>query len=252
LVTGAAGSIGRALVAALKRDGETVDATDIDTLDVRNEDVVWNWFFDTLPDLVFHLAAAKHAPEGELDPYGVAQTNIDGTANVLAAAGDCGSRVVMASTCKACDPETAYGATKLIAERMVLNAGGSVARFYNVPLTSGDVFETWRDLPASEPLPVTPCSRYLMPLERALELLRLCSGLPSGRYSVDPGQLRKMSEIAEELYPGRPQRHMDPRRGDRLKEPLYAAHERLIPLDGGLVRIVSPHDPVVAPVMVAA
>lgn len=259
LVTGAAGSIGSALVRRLLTTVQAVDATDcavgtygVAALDVRDPDAVTDWFSSWPPALVFHLAAAKHAPHGELDPYAVADTNIGGTQNILDAAGDCGARVVMASTCKACDPETAYGATKLIAERMVLNAGGSVARFYNVPKTSGDVFETWRSLAVDAPLPVTPCSRYFISLDRAVELLVLVAELPSGRYCVDPGPARTMAEVADELYPGRPQQHMPPRRGDRLREPLCAAHERLVPLSGGLVQVVSPHDPVPARELVAA
>lgn len=252
LVTGAAGSIGSALVRRLRADGETVDATDRDTLDVRDGDAVADWFYISRPDLVFHLAGAKHAPEGELDPFGVAETNIVGTANVLKSAANWGARVVMASTCKACDPETAYGATKLIAERMVLNAGGTVARFYNVPESCGNVFELWRSLPADSPLPVTPCGRYFMPLEQAVELLLACAELPSGRYSVDPGRARTMAEVADALYPGREQLQIEPRRGDRLREPLCAAHERLLPLAGGFVQVVSGHDPVPARVALVA
>jgi FlaA1/EpsC-like NDP-sugar epimerase len=199
LVTGAAGSIGSALVRALEARGDMVDATDIDTLDVRYAADVDDWFLQSPPQLVFHLAGAKHAPEGELDPHAVAATNIGGTANVLESAAIVGAKVVMASTCKACDPETAYGATKLIAERMVLNAGGSVARFYNVPESAGNVFETWRALPFPEPLPVTPCSRYFMPLERAVELLLFSAEQRSGRYTVDPGPSRSMAEVAADL-----------------------------------------------------
>lgn len=254
LVTGAAGSIGSSLVRALERDGETVWGTDIDTLDVRDMFAVNRWFYvNPDPRIVFHLAGAKHAPDGEIDPFAVAESNITGTMNILEAAARCGARVVMSSTCKACDPETAYGATKLIAERMVLNSpGGVVARFYNVPESSGNVFETWRALPDSEPLPVTPCTRYFQSLKRAVNLLLVCARLPSGRYSVDPGPPRKMSDVAEEVYPGRAQTLMEPRRGDRLAEPLCALHERLLPFAGGLVQVVSAHDPVREPVEVAA
>jgi FlaA1/EpsC-like NDP-sugar epimerase len=252
LVTGAAGSIGSALVRRLEDAGETVDATDRDTLNVVDIDDIDNYFLESPPDLVFHLAGAKHAPEGEVDPFTVANTNIRGTALVVGAAVSdlCGARVVMASTCKACDPETAYGASKLVAERIVLNAGGTVARFFNVVESCGNVFETWRALPDDVPLPVTPCSRYFMSLDQAVDLLLRCAELPSGRYCVDPGPSRTMWEMADELYPSRIQAFILPRRGDRLREPLHAAHERWVPLTDGVVRVVSPHDPV--PALVAA
>jgi UDP-N-acetylglucosamine 4,6-dehydratase len=248
LVTGAAGSVGSALCARL---GKCV-ATDIDTMDVRFAETVRPVMQQVRPDLVYHLAGAKHAPDGEADPWRVAQVNTEGTWNVLRQAELVGARVVLASTCKACDPETAYGASKLIAERMVLNAGGWVARFYNVPESCGNVFELWRALPEDAPLPVTPCTRYFQPLEAAVGLLLAVRGLPSGRYSVDPGLPRRMADVADEVYPGRAQEEIPPRRGDRVAEPLCAAHERMFFVESGLVRIVSPHDPVPARELVAA
>src|ERR1044071_1030903 len=114
VVTGAAGSVGRALVATLERRGFDVIAHDIDTMDVTNAEQV-RWILAALrPGVIFHLAGAKHAPAGELDPFHVLNVNAMGTQNVLDAAGN--AKVILASTCKACDPETAYGASKLVAE----------------------------------------------------------------------------------------------------------------------------------------
>src|ERR1051326_1453551 len=116
LITGARGSLGVALAARLPG----AVRTDRDDMDVRSLTQIWRVFDREQPTLVYHLAGAKHAPEGELDPWMVAETNIVGTRNILEAAGHVGGRVVTASTCKACDPETVYGASKLIAERMTL------------------------------------------------------------------------------------------------------------------------------------
>jgi FlaA1/EpsC-like NDP-sugar epimerase len=256
LVTGALGSIGSAVVPRLRKAGAVVVATDLESydyrLDVRDSSEVDHWVKTTRPDLVFHLAGAKHAPEGELNPFGVAQTNITGTRYVLEAAAAVGAQVVLASSCKACNPETAYGATKLIAERMVLNAGGSVARFYNVAETSGNVFETWRGLPVDDPLPVTPCTRFFITLERAVGLLLAAASLPSGRYCVNPGEARWMADVAHELYPGRAQLMIEPRRGDRLHEPRYGTNERASLLGSDLEQVWSPHDPVVEPALAVA
>jgi FlaA1/EpsC-like NDP-sugar epimerase len=249
LITGAHGSLGTELQKRLAYrswggwNAAIVTTTDIDTMDVRDWDSVARVVRNVDPDVIFHLAGAKHAPLGEVDPFGVAETNISGTEHMIDAAESCGARVVLASTCKACDPETAYGATKLIAERMVLNACGSVARFYNVPETCGNVFELWRNLPEDEPLPVTPCSRYFISAEQAIDLLLWCAVLPSGRYCADPGRAKRMSQVAAELYPGRPQRRIPPRRGDRLREPRFAAGEVSVPVSVGLEAVFSPHDP---------
>lgn len=196
-----------------------------------------------IPAVVVHLAGAKHAPEGEVNPGHTSRVNVQGTENVLRAAERVGARVVTASTCKACDPETAYGASKLIAERMTLNAGGVVVRFYNVPETIGNVFRLWESLPAGEPLPVCDAWRYFVPLDRIIDLLVAALELPSGRYTVDPGLPRHMPDVAAELYPGRSQTLIPLRRGDRYMEPPYADSEEAEEIGSGWLRITSPHDP---------
>ena len=239
LVTGAEGSVGRALVPLL--DGR-VYATDISEIDVTRAGTVYEWVHDLRPRLIYHLAGAKHAPEGELDPSHVARVNINGTLNVLSAAAKVGARVVLTSTCKACDPETAYGASKLIAERATLNEGGVVIRFHNVPESSGNVFRLWESLSETDPLPVTDCWRYFTPLDKALELLVAAGGLETGRYCVPPGDPEWMPNVARRLYPGRELVTIPRRRGDRQREPLYALCEQAHS-HGEWLRIVGAHDP---------
>lgn len=252
LVTGAAGSVGAALCPVLRERGWNVLALDIGELDVRDSERVRHFVAAFTPDVIVHLAGAKHAPEGELDPAGTATTNITGTANVLAAAAQYGARVITASTCKACDPETAYGATKLVAERMTLNAGGSVARFYNVPESGGNVFRLWESLPEDAPIPVTDCRRYFITMDAAVTLVIACLTLPAGRWTIDPGAPQWMRDVAARLYPGREIIEIPARRGDRRIEPLCAASETLSPYGTDLVRIVSPYDPPATIIEVAA
>ena len=247
LITGAAGSIGTELIALFSQAGIETLATDIDDLDVRRSRAVSSTLGKFRPTVIFHLAGAKHAPDGEVDPLAVMEVNAIGSANVIAAAGMLNARVVAASTCKACDPETAYGASKLLAERLTLAAGQSVARFYNVVETSGNVFELWRAVPESDPLPVTPCRRYFVSLAEATALTVSAAVLPPGRYTVDPGEPRWMAEIAKAVYPGRPFLEIPARRGDRLCEPRHAESERTEPVTGSIERVWSPHDAEVGP-----
>lgn len=240
LITGANGSIGIALTRRLEELCVKVHATDIEDLDVTNGTSVGYHVSYARPDVIFHLAGAKHAPMGESDPWGVTMTNTIGTHNVLERAN--GARVVVASTCKACNPETAYGASKLIAERMALNAGQTVARFYNVVPTAGNVFEIWRDTPRNEPLPVTDCTRYFVSLREAVGLTLWASSAPSGRYTVAPGIQRRMWDVAAAVHPGRKLVQMAARRGDRLDEPLCAKHECVLCYEGEVNQIVSHHD----------
>lgn len=243
LVTGALGSVGQALVPRL--DGE-VHATDVLELDVTDRREVLRVIRHHRPDVVYHLAGAKHAPDGEIAPADVADVNISGTLHVLDAAAKVGAKTIVTSTCKACDPETAYGASKLIAERATLNANGVVVRFHNVPESSGNVFRIWEQLDPDEPLPVTDCWRYFTPLEKAIDLLVAAARFPSGRYAWNPGEPRWMPDIAEQHYPGRPQVRISARRGDRRREPLIADCEQAWPFEGWL-KITGSHDPVALP-----
>lgn len=245
LITGAAGSIG-SVAASLLRGTANVIATDKDSgdlaVDVRLENEVARAMETERPDVVLHLAAAKSAPDAERDPMSALEVNVLGTRNILGHA-PAGCHVVTASTCKSCEPETAYGASKLVAERVTLNAGGSVSRFYNVVESSGNVFETWGALAPDAPLEVTPCRRYFISLAEAVSLVLWTAVLPSGRYGFDPGGARDMRDVAADLYPGRLLHAIPPRRGDRLVEPLAARHEQVeqgaIP---SLLRIIGTHD----------
>ena len=245
LITGAEGSIGSAASWLLKDVAHTV-ATDKHSgdpaLDVRVESDVALVLREVQPDVILHLAAAKSAPDGERDPMSALEVNVLGTRNVLAHAPH-GCHVVTASTCKACEPETAYGASKLVAERVTLNAGGSVARFYNVVESSGNVFEIWKQLQPDEPLLVTPCRRYFISLAEAVSLVLWTAILPPARYGFDPGRPREMRDIAEDLYPGRAVQSVPPRRGDRIAEPLAARHEQVEQdAQTSLLRIAGAHD----------
>lgn len=240
LITGGEGSLGQALARQLDVLDVAHKVTDEATFDVLspNRNVVR--FFK--PTHLVHLAADKHAPGGELDPLATARLNIGGTANVLSVARQVGARAVVASTCKACDPETAYGASKLIAERLARNAGETVVRYFNVPETRGNVFELWAN--TSGPLPVTDCWRYFISLGEAVALTLNVLTRPPGRYTIDPGPARWMPSVADDLYPGRDQHLIPPRRGDRVAEPLCASNETLEYVTLDLMRIVGAHDPV--------
>src|SRR5215468_12758865 len=74
-------------------------------------------------DVVMHAAALKQIPSCEYNPFEAIQTNINGTKNVIDAAIDQGvKRVIAISTDKAVNPINLYGATKLCAEKLVVQA----------------------------------------------------------------------------------------------------------------------------------
>ena len=249
LVTGAGGSIGNALPSSMfiKTDVTMAHAA----MDVLDPYAIRVFMEATKPEVILHLAADKHAPRGEEDPFVVARVNIEGTENIVKAASDYGARVVLASTCKAVEPETVYGASKLIAERIVLNAGGTVARLFNVIESSRNVFAIWEKSARDEGvIRATHCRRYFITLREAVGFISWACGVcPAGRYLPDPGSSVLMTNMAVRWA----RAHQDEcpleiqtinrRRGDRLTEPFCGKHE-VVHETGieGIYRVTSPHD----------
>lgn len=106
-------------------------------------------------DYVFHLAAMKHVPSCEYNPFEAVQTNVIGTQNVIQAAiSNNVKKVLFTSTDKAISPTNTYGATKLTAERLISAAeyqkGSkdtifSSVRFGNVMGSRGSVIPLFKN-----------------------------------------------------------------------------------------------------------
>jgi UDP-N-acetylglucosamine 4,6-dehydratase len=74
-------------------------------------------------DIVFHLAALKHVPVCEDQPFEALKTNVIGTQNVIEAAIENNvERVINISTDKAANPSNFYGMTKAIGEKLIVYA----------------------------------------------------------------------------------------------------------------------------------
>ncbi|MFX3636804.1 MAG: UDP-N-acetylglucosamine 4,6-dehydratase family protein [Candidatus Pristimantibacillus sp.] len=134
-------------------------------------------------DYVFHTAAMKHVPSCEYNPFEAVQTNILGTQNVIQASLDCGvAKTVFTSTDKAISPTNTYGASKLMAERLISAAqyyGGAgktifaAVRFGNVMGSRGSVIPLFqKQIIDKSQITVTKkdMSRFMMTLQQATEL----------------------------------------------------------------------------------
>lgn len=94
-------------------------------------------------DYIFHLAALKHVPVCEDNPWEAVLTNIVGTQNVV----DCAIRarvkkVVDISTDKAVDPFNLYGVTKACGEKLVIAANRLSSHTAFVCIRGGNVIGT--------------------------------------------------------------------------------------------------------------
>lgn len=150
--------------------------------DVRNRDRLEMAMEDV--DVVFHAAALKHVELNEYNPFETVQTNVQGTQNLVRAAlEEEVEAVVGISTDKASNPTSVMGATKLLAERLIVagNAykGGrdtrlGCVRFGNVLESSGSVVPLFkRQISDGGPITVTDpeMTRFLMPPEVAVDLV---------------------------------------------------------------------------------
>jgi len=249
LITGANGSIGEGLIDKFVSCGyDDFLATDIEGnfehLDITNYEDVKKIIELYKPKKIINLAGAKHAPEGELTSWNTLNINTIGTYNLLSCINE-DTKSLLTSTCKSANPEVVYGASKLIAERMVLNSGGSVSRFFNVVETSGNVFSIWDSIADDKAIDVAPtCERYFISIIEAIGLLIFTLNNEPGRYLVNTVKITNMGDLANRLYPERKKNIIEPRRGDRLSEKFIATSESIEKyyLNNSVVKVKSIHD----------
>jgi dTDP-4-dehydrorhamnose reductase len=130
VVTGAGGMLGRDVVAAARSEEHEVIALDRADLDVTDGDAVARRFEDAAPDAVINCAAWTDVDGAEDNESKAAAVNVDGAANVAAAAARLDAAVLYPSTDYVFDgskdgpyvetdstaPLNAYGRTKLAGE----------------------------------------------------------------------------------------------------------------------------------------
>jgi FlaA1/EpsC-like NDP-sugar epimerase len=242
LVTGADGFLGRRIAERLNSFGAETYLTDLENLDITRGELVDQTMRRLLPEFVIHLAAMKHAPIGEVHPLETTHVNVLGTQNVVEAAMVAGVKrgnLVFVSTCKAAAPETVYGATKLLGERIALRAGYSAIRLGNVLGSSGSVLETWvAQRENGDPLAVSPCERYWLTPDEAVGLNLAALHLGPGLYYLDAGEPEPVEALARRFEPDAPLEYVPPRLGDRLIERFTSDSETSLPTSiPGVLRI---------------
>ena len=94
-------------------------------------------------DTIFHLAALKHVPVCEENPFEAVKTNVLGTQYVIDAALACGvKRVIDVSSDKAASPLNLYGTTKSIGEKLIVSANNLSTTTAFICVRAGNVLGT--------------------------------------------------------------------------------------------------------------
>jgi FlaA1/EpsC-like NDP-sugar epimerase len=279
LVTGAAGSVGSELcrqiaafgprqlvgldnnesglydLAIELRSGVTPIQLDVVVADVRNPNAISRAFEKARPDVVFHAAAYKHVPLMEEFPEEAVAVNVRGTDVVLEAARKLGAeRFVFVSTDKAVKPSSLMGATKKVAEMLVMSNGhgpmlATAVRFGNVFGSRGSVVPTFaRQIQRGGPVTVThpEMTRFFMEISEAAILIIQAAAMTRGNdlFMLEMGEPVKIDDLARRMIRMRGLRpdtdieivYTGIRPGEKLHEELFVDGEGSFETEHPMIR----------------
>jgi FlaA1/EpsC-like NDP-sugar epimerase len=208
------------------------------------------------PSVVYHAAAYKHVPLMEAHVFEAIENNIFGTYNVAVAAAKHGvENFVMISSDKAVRPTNVMGATKRVAELVLLALQDGrtkyvAVRFGNVLGSNGSVIPIFKkQIAAGGPVTVThpEMRRFFMTIPEACQLVLQASAIGKGGQIcvLDMGQPVKIVDLARNLIllSGlRPDEDIrieftGMRPGEKLYEELSTLLEDTVPTDHEKIRI---------------
>lgn len=228
--------------------------------DVKNREYMHYILKKLKCDVIFHCAAYKHVPLMEENPVAVIENNVFGTKNLLDAALNAKvPRFVLISTDKAVDPVSVYGVSKMLCEKLVLDAAlcsmenkyskkdipsavkdsaYMFVRFGNVLGSRGSILPLLTEqLKTGGPLTIThpDIKRYFMTIPEACSLVLKTGGVGENGtpYLLDMGEPIKILDIAHQcirfsgLEPEKDVQisYIGLRPGERLEEPLWTKDE---------------------------
>ncbi len=190
-------------------------------------------------DVVIHAAALKQVESCEYNPLEAKKTNIDGTANVIDAALDAGvGRVLMIGTDKAVDPVNLYGATKQVAEKLMVDANAysgkdgtrfSCTRYGNVISSRGAVLPIFQaQYRAGLPLTITDpnMTRFVLTLDQSVAFVLGClARMNGGEVFVPRLKTVTVATIADAVNEFQPKIIVGRRAGEKQHELLVSANE---------------------------
>jgi UDP-N-acetylglucosamine 4,6-dehydratase len=189
-------------------------------------------------DVVVHAAALKQVPACEYNPLEAVKTNVLGAANIINAAIDRGvKRVLALSTDKAVNPVNLYGATKLCAEKLFVQANSysgfdatrfACARYGNVMGSRGSVIQVFREQRKNGRITITDkrMTRFWITLQQGVGFVLKCLSLMhGGEVFVPKIPSMNIMDLAACLAPGCEIEITGIRPGEKLHEVLVSSDE---------------------------
>lgn len=208
-------------------------------------------------DVIFHAAAMKQVPACEYNPMEAIRTNVFGGQNVIEAALDAAvSRVVAVSTDKAVNPANLYGATKLCADKLFVQANVyagprptrfSVVRYGNVVGSRGSVVPLFRRQAATGKVTITDdrMTRFWITLPQAAQFVFGCADrMVGGEIFVPKLPTMKVTDLARAMAPDASQEVIGIRPGEKLHEALVTDTEARDTYEFDDSYVVRPPEPV--------
>jgi UDP-N-acetylglucosamine 4,6-dehydratase len=189
-------------------------------------------------DIVVHAAALKQVPTAEYNPIEAVRTNIDGAINLIDAAIDNGvAKIIAISTDKAVHPVNLYGATKLVMERLLIQAnvytGGrgsrfSCVRYGNVVGSRGSVVPLFLEQRKNGLVTITDdkMTRFWITLEQGVRFVINCvERMQGGEVFVPKIPSMRITELADAIAPGAKRKVTGIRPGEKVDEILLTEEE---------------------------
>jgi len=204
-------------------------------------------------DIVVHAAALKQVPILEYNPFEAVTTNILGSQNVIDCSIDLNvKKTILISSDKAVSPTNLYGATKMVAEKLFVQAnsyaGGrnisfSVVRYGNVMASRGSVVPTFLEQARNNSLTVTDerMTRFWITLSAGVKFVIDClEQMKGGEIFVPKISSVKIMDLARTIAPKAQVKIIGIRNGEKLHEVLISGDEARHAKDFGKYFIVEP------------
>jgi len=206
--------------------------------------------------VVVHAAALKQVPACEYNPFEAIQTNIMGGRNVIDASINQGVRRILAlSTDKAVNPINLYGATKLCAEKMFVQANAysgardtrfSCARYGNVVGSRGSVIPMFLEQKRRGKLTITDprMTRFWITLEQGVKfVIRCIEQMHGGEIFVPKIPSMRLTDLAQAVAPGCEIEYIGIQEGEKLHEALVSEDEARNTVETDSMYVIQPSHP---------